>query len=258
MAEATAELGDTGHEVVAAQGRVRLDAADVDLFAPVHHHPVDHPRVMRGAVAAPATRIDRQDLYLVGELHEALRAREQLPLEVREDPVAVDVDPHAVDHARQLAYLLVRQELGLVADDVGDLAVGDVVVQVQHVPDLDRGGLQPQPGRDDPGAGPVLLRVEDAFSAPGVVLLESHGALTRVHRTGEVFQLRHASSSVGALGRGAARSVTEARGEHTSGGTRLSHPLGRCHPSMRMAHHASYRSSCVSRIAWVGALASGG
>src|SRR5699024_7696877 len=133
---------------------------DVHLLTLVHHDPVHDTGVVGGAAAAPAAGIHRQDLYPIGELHEPLGTGKELPLEIGEDPVAVHVDTHTVDDPGELTHLLEGQELCLVHDHVGHLAVGDVVVQIKGVPDLHGGGLQPQAGGDDPKTGPVLLGVE--------------------------------------------------------------------------------------------------
>src|SRR5699024_3076496 len=57
--------------------------------------------------------------------------------------------------------------------------------------------------------GPVLLGVEQTRTTPGMVLLKGHRALARVHRTGEVLELRHGvlprSQVIGVCGGGLLR-----------------------------------------------------
>ena len=121
---------------------VVLDVADHDHLALGDHLAVLGARVVGGAVAAPAQRLDLQGVHAVGQLDEPLRALEEPGPEVGEDAEREDVDRQLVDDLGELVDVLAGVELGLVADEVVDASalaelVDDVVPEVQLGRDLD-------------------------------------------------------------------------------------------------------------------------
>ena len=99
-----------------AAGRV----PDDDLLALDDHDAVDDAGVVGGLAAAPAQRLDLEQLHPVGELDEPPRAGEELGAEVGGDAEGVDVDVELVDDPGELLDLGRRVELRLVADEVVD------------------------------------------------------------------------------------------------------------------------------------------
>ena len=115
---------------------------------------------MGRALAAPAQRLDLEDVHPVGELDQAGAALEELGAEVGEDAEREDVDLQLVDDLGELVDLVAGVELGLVADQVVDPAAlgergDDVAPEVEVRVDLERvvgqaeaaGELRPAPAR---------------------------------------------------------------------------------------------------------------
>ena len=82
-----------------------VGVADDDLLALDDHDPVDDAGVVGRLPAAPAQRLDLEDLDPVGELDEPLRAGEELGAEVGGDAEGVDVDVELVDEPGELLDL---------------------------------------------------------------------------------------------------------------------------------------------------------
>ena len=70
--------------------------------------------------AAPAQRLDLEQLHPVGELDQPPATREQLGAEVGGDAEGVHVDVELVDDPGELLDLVGRVELRLVTDEVVD------------------------------------------------------------------------------------------------------------------------------------------
>jgi hypothetical protein len=180
-----------------------LDVADHDDVALDDHHAVLGTGVVGGALAAPAQRLDLQDVHPVGELDETRGAGEHQRAEVGEDPEGEDVDLQLVDDLGQGVDLFGGVELRLVADEVVDPAalgqvVDDVAPEVELAVDLDRVVGQAQATREAAGAGTVAGDEDLPHTAAGgvvVVGLERQRALAGVHGAGEELELSHGARS---------------------------------------------------------------
>jgi len=93
--------------------QVALVATDLDLRPVLHGEPLRvHTHRHRRLLAAVADGLDLGQF--VGPREQVLAALEQLPLEIRAQPVAQHRDAKAVDHLAQLPHLRFAQELRLV------------------------------------------------------------------------------------------------------------------------------------------------
>jgi 4-hydroxymandelate oxidase len=189
-------VGDRGD--LAGLERHLRQVTDDHLLALPLDDPVDGAGVGRPPLAAPAPGLDLQLLAPVGDLEEALRAREQVGGEVGQQPERVHLDVEVVDHLGELVDLVRGVELDLVADQHVDRApgrghLGDVRAQVEVLGDDHRLLRQPDARRDG-GPAAVVLREQQAVLPPGlrvVVDLQREGRLPAVHRPVEEGQVGH-------------------------------------------------------------------
>jgi hypothetical protein len=166
-----------------------LDVTDDDDLALGDHLPVLGPCVVRGALAAPAQRLDLQGVHPVGELDQPCRAREQAGTEIGEDAEREDVDLQLVGDPGQLLDLHRGVELHLVADQVVDTGavcerVHDVVPEVELLRDLDGVEGKPEAAGQGRGAGAVVTGEDASHPSAGrvvVVHLQRERRLAAVH-----------------------------------------------------------------------------
>ena len=149
-----AVIPDSPHIAAVTHGNVALVAADQDLLALRDNAAVHDAGIDRRLCAAVADRFDFLDA--VGQLEEALAAREELRPEVRSQAEAEDRDLELVHDAAELVDLIRVQELALVDDhDVGP-ALQIELIQVRRGADALRVRLQTDAGANHARAVPVV------------------------------------------------------------------------------------------------------
>ncbi len=101
-------------EDLAGSGAARV--ADDHRGATDDLDPVNEPGIVGGPGPAPASGLDLNLGAVVGQFHQAGRAREHNTLKRREQTEGVDVDPKVVNHSSELVALRRIIELSFITD----------------------------------------------------------------------------------------------------------------------------------------------